>query len=368
MGRLARQFRGVASRARTASVWRNLSRYVPAVVLCVILLVAFVGNLRVATRHSLVTADGANYLYTMQQVFGLDFAGVGVLRPPLIAVPLKLASLVVGPLRGITAVGLMISVGVGVPFYLVARRVSSPLMASLSAGLFVLTPEYSSMLGWGYITMFGIFFSLFAFHFLLQAIDDPCWRNIFLSGLMASMIAGFHQVSIILFLLVMAAFSLLLLFADHKNLRRVFLPLVSSGLLAAILAIPYVPSYLDQMRQASGGSEILLLLPSGVQGATALVTRVLHYYHPGQLWLLAFPAAAVGLVTMHRYDRRVQLLVVSALMVTFSLGASQSVTAANRAMYFSYIPVWLLFAGGVNWVLDKVSTTSRACTESGRAR
>ena len=80
-------------------------------------------------RHLDMGPDIANYLSTMHTVFGEAPSGVGLDRPPFIALPLKLFTLVLGDLTGVKVLGLLTSVLIGVPVYLLARRISSPWIA-----------------------------------------------------------------------------------------------------------------------------------------------------------------------------------------------------------------------------------------------
>ena len=180
----------------------------------------------------------------MHQVFGNDITGTGLTRPPLIALPLKLLTIIWGSVTGSRILSVLVSVLIGWPFYLLSRRVVPPVFAILGSILFVLNPMYAEMLCWGYITFFGIFFSLFAFYFILKSMDDPSRRNILLAGLMASLVLGFHQTSFIIFMLCAGALFIMLCIINPRRIRRRittrFLWISLAGILLALPLYPFI--------------------------------------------------------------------------------------------------------------------------------
>jgi len=225
----------------------------------------------------------------------------------------------------------LVAVAIGVPFYLLARRICHPWIAVAVSIMFVFASAYSNMLSWGYITMIGIFFILLTLHFFVLVLEEPSERNVILTGLFASLIVGFHQLSFAFFVILMAAFLLALLVFNRKQLFESYKPLAATVAVGGILSVTYVPIYIHilQMRSIGGASP-------PVYGA--------HYNF---LWLLV-PLAIIGLIFLWRQDRNRALLVAVMLLVPLALMIFvlplPLTELSRRVHYFMYIP-GLLLAG-----------------------
>jgi len=284
--------------------------------------------------------DMANYLTTMNTLFGHDVTGVGLLRPPLIAIPLKLATLVFGDLTGAKLLGVFFSVAIGLPFYLIARRVSRPWIAVAVTVLFVLTPAYANMLTWGYMTLAALFFMLLALYFFLLTFESPTKLNIFLAGLFASFVVGFHQLSAASFVPLLVTLIAALLLARRDQARRSLAPLAAASAVAILLSMPYAPIYLRMLRLQS----------SGPDDASAPATTTVGFAAglDGLPWLWAIMvgvALALGAaVWLWRKDKNTfvllgVLLVFPLALMLFTL--PQPFTELNRrAHYLIYTPIW----------------------------
>ena len=324
---------------------QSMSRYRPHLPLAALLVgLAVIFGLRYASvmQHLDMGQDIANYLTTMHTMFSHDPTGLGFTRPPLIALPLLPFTLVFGGLTGVKVFGVLASVALGIPFYLVARRISHPWIAAATAILFVLTPTYSDMLTWGYITMTGMFFIFLAIHFFASVIEKPSKLNIILTGICISLIAGFHQLSFAFFVpLLLVIIAALVLFA-RQSLRQRFRPVAASLALGGLLCLPYVPLYvrlLDMQQGADPGASI------SFEPATDLGVHLL--YLP---WLIGIVFATVlvtvGLLWLRQQDRN--RAVILGAMFLFSLVLSLFLLPPpfaelnRRSHFFLYFPVWLI--------------------------
>jgi hypothetical protein len=322
---------------------KGLKHHLPTLCLFAVLAAIFALRWAAVRQHIDMGHDIANYLGTMNTVFGQDVSGAGLLRPPLIALPLKLFTLAFGDLNGVKVLGVLVSVGIGVPFYLLAKRICRPWIAVAVTVLFVATPAYADMLSWGYITMFAIFFILFTLHFFLLLLGKPSKVNIFLTGLCASFVVGSHQLSLAFFVSLFLIFIIALLLFNRKVLLENYRPVGIAVAVGVILSLPYLPTYLHLLRiQAKGGSE--------------LSTSVLHWgdikHDLGGLapfWLFISAAAilaVIALVWLWRQDRSRALLLTVMLLLSAALLSSSLppplLELNRRAQYYIYISTWLL--------------------------
>jgi hypothetical protein len=305
---------------------------------------AVIFGLRCASvmQHLDMGQDIANYLTTMHTWFGHDPTGLGLTRPPLISIPLLPLTWVFGGLTGVKVFGVLASVSLGIPFYLMARRICHPWIAAATAILFVLTPTYSDMLTWGYITMTGMFFIFLTLHFLASVIEKPSKSNVILTGVSFSLVAGFHQLSFAFFVLLLAVVMVALALFRRQVLRQNFRPIAASLGLGGLLCLPYVPLYirlLDMQQGADPGASI------SFEPATDLGVHLL--YLP---WLAGIVVATVliivGLRWLRQHDKNRTVLL--GAMFAFSLVLSLFLLPPpfaelnRRSHFFLYFPVWLI--------------------------
>ncbi len=318
----------------------GLRAHLPSLALAACLTIVFAIRCVSVLRHYDMGPDMANYITTMNTLFGHDVTGVGLLRPPLIALPLKLATLVFSDLTGAKLLGVLISVAIGIPFYLIARRVSRPWIAVPVTVLFVLTPAYANMLTWGYITLAALFFMLLALYFFLLAFESPSKRNIFLAGLFASLVVGFHQLSAAFFVPLLVILIAALLLARRDWARRGLMPLTAAAAVAFLLSIPYAPIYFRMTRMQSSGPDD----PS----ASAATATPFAAGMAGLPWLWAIAIGVVmalgALLWLWRRDKNTSvllgvLLVFTSALMLFTL--PQPFTELNRRAHcFIYVPIW----------------------------
>jgi len=285
----------------------------------------------------------------MNTLFGHDVAGIGLNRPPLIGLAVKPFTLVFGDLVGVKTLGVLISVAIGIPFYLLAKRTSRRWIAVAMTLVFVLMPAYSDMLTWGYLTMFGLFFIMLTLHFLLRILEKPSKLNVFFAGLSASFMVGFHQLSLAFFVpLSLLLFVALLAFSRPAIIRN-WKPLAAAVAVAVVLSIPYMPTYLKLLRiQAPAASDVpLISLTPAAQLRVGFDFQIDPAWVPWLLGLvLLIPLMAATLKSTWHKDRNTVII----LLVTFlySLGLILFVFPPpflelnRRAHHFMYIPLWLL--------------------------
>ena len=292
-------------------------------------------------RHLDMGQDIATYLSTMHTFFGHDVAGVGLDRPPLIALLLKPFTLALGDLTGVKVLGLLLSVLIGIPFYLLARRISPPWIAVATTILFVFSPGYSNMLSWGYITMTGILFVLLTLHFFLLVLEKPSKQNMILTGLSTSLIVGFHQLSLAFFIpMILILVGALLLFS-RRTLLGNFRPAVAAFAIGVILSIPYIPIYLRLLSWESSPSS------SATVSITPLAQVSTELLHLPYLWgfVLALALAIIALKWTWQQNRNIAITI--AVTLLYSLVLSLFLLPApfaelnRRAHYFLYAPLWL---------------------------
>ncbi len=307
-------------------------------------------------QHYDMGCDIANYLGTTNIFFGQDPTGFGLDRPPLIALPLKVFTLAFGDLTGVKLLGILLSVAIGIPFYLLAKRISPPWIASVVTLLFVLTPGYSDMLTWGYLTMFGILFGLLTLHCSLHLLDKPSKADIFLTGLFASLVVGFHQLTLAFFIPFFFLVAIAVLAFDRQALPRNYKALLAAIAIALTLSLPYLPIYLRMLQlQAPATSEAALsLAPSFVPWLVGTLVS-LPLVVPALKWC---------------WQQNPRIAIVAAVLLLYSLTLTLFVFPPpflelnRRAHYFMYPAIWLL--AGV--ILSRLWSWQKANTSAVRRR
>jgi hypothetical protein len=227
--------------------------------------------------------------------------------------------------------------------------------------VFVLTPAYSDMLTWGYITMFGILFGLLTLHFFLLLLDKPSKANVFLTGLFASFIVGFHQLSLAFFVPLFILLVAALLVFNREGLLKNYKAAVAATAVALVFSIPYVPLYLRMLRMQA---------PASADASVSLTPL----YVPWMLGIvLSLPIVALALRWIWQREKNIAIMVAvllfySLVLILFVL-PPPFVELNRRAHYFMYPAIWLL-AGVVlshlwSWQTVHVSNVRRWLPKAG---
>jgi hypothetical protein len=331
----------------------RLRLHLPLLTLVASLAITFVVRYCTVAQHLDMGDDIANYLSTTNTLFGHNVTGLGLLRPPLIALPLKAFTLAFGDLTGVKVLGVLLSVALGIPFFLLARRLCHVWIAVVVTLLFVLTPAYSDMLVWGYLTMFGMLFIMLTLHCLLLLLERPTILNTALTGLFASFIVGFHQLSLAFFAPLSLLLFLALLVFNRQGLLRNYRWVVAAIVIAVILSIPYVPIYLRLLHlqaPAISNTPLISLTPlTQVEADLAIQTDPAYVpWLLGIAILLAISAVATRSTWQSNRSTAIVLLVTffySLILILLELPPPFA-ELNRRAHYFMYIPIWLL--GGLS--------------------
>ena len=342
---------------------RRLRTCSPSLALAACLTIVFAIRCGTVLRHHDMGCDMATYLSTMNTFFGEDPTGFGLDRPPLIALPLKALTLAFGDLAGAKLLGVLLSVAIGIPFYLFTKRVSHPWIAAVVTLLFVLTPAYSDMLTWGYLTMFGILFGLLTLHCFIRILDNPSRVDILLTGLFASLVVGFHQLSLAFFVPFFSLVAIALFALDRQALHRTYKALLAAVVIALILSLPYLPTYLRMLQlQATATSEAAFsIAPSFVPWILGIVVSA--------------PLVLLALKWSWQQDRTIAIvsgvLLVYSLVLILFVFPPPFLELNRRAHYFMYPAIWLL-AGVVlshlwSWQEASASAVRRWLPKAGAA-
>jgi hypothetical protein len=285
--------RGLAT-GRSALLRRSgrLKLHLPLLTLVATLAITFAVRYCTVAQHLDMGHDIANYLSTMNTLFGGDVAGFGLNRPPLIGLVLKPFTLVSGDLAGVKVLGVLLSLGLGIPFYLLARRVCRPWIAVVITLLFVFTPDYSDLLTWGYLTMFGIFFTMLTLFFLLLLLEKASKLNVFLTGASISFIAGFHQLSLAYSVAMFSLLIIAMLVFDRPRIIANYKPLLAAVVVAVVLSVPYLPVYLRMVQlQATTASPLSVSLTPLAQIRADLSFGTDVAFVPWLLGMILLPSA-----------------------------------------------------------------------------
>ena len=325
----------------------NTSTLMGVTLLCVALSLAFALKFTVVHPSLSLGDDPGNYLVTMNAIFGGDPTGLGLGRPPLIAFPLKLFTLTFGILTGIKVLAVAASVSIGIPFYLLARRFMGTYLAVVVTLLFVFSSSYSSMVTWGFLSFFGIFFILLTLHLLLRVLEAPSRKYILLTGLSASLLVGFHQVSAVAFLALAGVFILIYRETNRQKFASGFKPLVAVAVVGGILSLLYLPSYLLAASEAMPTESAASLIT--FRSFQAGLDYLTAFFPNTPLAVMLFTAALAGMAFSWREDHAGFILLLVILLMSlatafFSVELPGARTVSRRLPYLAYIPLWV-FAG-----------------------
>lgn len=315
-----------------------------------ILALAFIMRIMALSKYACPPGiDPAGYLNNAHiLMYGEDVAGFGLTYPPCFPSLLALFLHFFDEFIVLKIAGVLISVLIGVPFFFLTRKFSNDLIALFCTSLFIFYQTYTMMLGWGYITLYGIFFTVVTLYFLLEALKNPTWKKIVLTGTSLSFIAGFHHLTLLVFMLIIGVFILLVLIFDRKSFNHGAKTVVQCSFVALIFSLPYLPTYLNVVGQLSAATFSVPMSLNERIGISLLQIRNLigvplpWYNLEVVLSIFLVISSIFGLFKVE--NKTFRLLMSSFLLTPIILSLTILATRPARPYLYLYIPILLLFA------------------------
>lgn len=249
-------------------------------------------------------ADPGNWLAFTHGLFGNSVKAADSVYFPVVPVLLKLLLAFLPTLMATKVLGVLASVAMGIPFYLIVRRACSPL---LSAGLtlaFLLTGYQEETLTFGgYPQLLALTFLLLTVYWLTDGLLSGARRPLLLAAASTALVAGTHHFTLVL----MAPVLLILgvaLFAQQRPAVRPFLRSAGVWALAsAVFTLPFLPWYVNFLVLMEGN-------PSNANGFSLLDVDGITSYVFGEnrsFWL-ALVLVAIVLPFVPRFGERARRL------------------------------------------------------------
>ena len=280
-------------------------------------------------------ADPGNWLTMVNMLHGVDATRHGLRYPPifflLLYLPLRLG---LDKFMVLKVAGALASTIIGIPFFLLARRLSGNWAASLCTILFLFTEGYSEMIAWGGYTRFlGMFFMLLSLYFLLNLLENPSRKNMFLMGLFLSLNIGTNLLTAFFQIFLLAMLSALVFLFQRKAFFNVFKTLLSCSAIAFILSLPYLHVYLNILQH--------IVLPQSL--LTFPLFEILFVFRETPpLWLTLF---LIGLPSLSALKKSFsKLLLVSFYIVPPIMSITVISETPANPIYFLHIPMFLLLS------------------------
>ena len=206
-------------------------------------------TVRIFMTHSdlVIGDDTGTYLATLNFIKGTDFSGHGGERPPLVGFFMWPFVGLFGTFAGAKIAAVFASVLGSLSFYLLARKIASPLAASVGAICFIWLPIYAETLGWGFLSILVIATALLTLWGWVRYSEDPSLdRALSASALMAVM-CYLNQTPIPLLALVVGAALLALVIKDPKTHVKYLLPAGALLVLLSLGSIPYTMAHMSNL-------------------------------------------------------------------------------------------------------------------------
>ena len=311
----------------------------------------------VTAGSGVLGADNGNYLVTMRKVFGDNATGLGLLRPPLIAFPLKIATSVFPVVTATKVLAVLAWLAVGFPMYRLTRTLlrevplAGPLAVVGGVG-YMLSSGFASMLVWGWLTFLGIALIPVIAILLLKSSDGGSWKLAVLLGAVLAILAGAHQVGAIVVAAWLLSYALaLLVWRQWKPLTL----LLKSGIFAAVFSLWLLPIYLSM---PTGTAERFTSYRLEEWGAAW--TRISFFYRDPDVtfWLALLSIAVVGVgllaIDKRRPAARLQALTMGSMLGVWLLLSATTNPLATRTLYYAYLPMWAMAAFTLAVVIRRV--------------
>ena len=241
-------------------------------------------------------SDGGNWLAFSAELFGARVKAAEAAYPPVFPLAVWIARAALPPLTALKAAGILSTVVVAIPAYLILRASLRPWLAAGVAAIAVITTYAAEVFAWGgYPQHLGTAFLLFAVYFLLAGLRNGSAWYFLAGGIAAGLTVGTHALAAAeLAVAVAGALALATWGVAGRGFRldaRRLLPkaVIWLGALAIILAA-VSPIYARMFSQLAGN-------PANAQGFDLFgsIPSVGSWHADDYLWLVlgvvAVPAA-----------------------------------------------------------------------------
>ncbi|MCI4369245.1 MAG: hypothetical protein L3K09_06770 [Thermoplasmata archaeon] len=288
------------------------------------------------------SADAGSDLYVTRLTLGHPLVHSWISQQPpvyylLIEAP---ATAALAPFVSVDFVMAMVPALIVFPGYLLIRETgASRPGAILGAALLAVATDFSLMVTWnGGSNMFAIVLLAFLLYFLIRTFRTPDRWHIALSGLFLSLIAGTHELTFTLALLILlyATVAWVLLSRSVRVPLKTFFSIIAVG---AVLSLPYLAVYVTSVHQSTN---------LGVGGYLYALT-VAYQMFPTFAWgfqgtvvpLLAWVDASLGIVALSALWLHSERLDAANVLACTMIGALTLplLDASNAFRGFYFLPL-----------------------------
>ena len=198
-------------------------------------------------------SDVGNWLALGRELLGDHVKAATVPYPPVIPGLTGVLALVLPPLTALTILGAVVSVSVGLPFFLLVRRDAGLPWAAVFTIGFLFLGYTGEMLAWGgYPQLLSHFFLLSGLYLLGRGLVDNRRDLLLLAGVAAGLSMGTSSLTI-MFLTITIPLFVVFLAARHKtNFRGFSLGVVAWAIVAGVVSLVFLPVYLDTWQLRDG--------------------------------------------------------------------------------------------------------------------
>jgi hypothetical protein len=235
---------------RKWTAYLNPSRYA---LLAVLIGVAAYRFVVLADEAAPPGADPGNWLAFTHQIFGTSVKAADAVYFPVLPVFLKVLLVFLPTLMATKVLGVMVSVVMGVPFYLILRRGCSRLFSAGLTLAFLLSGYQEETLSFGgYPQLLATTFLLLTVYWLMEGLVSGEWRPLLLAAASTALVAGTHHFTLLLMAPTLLILGAALFIQEHPAVRP-FLRNAGVWLLAsAVFTLPFLPWYIDFLTLMEG--------------------------------------------------------------------------------------------------------------------
>jgi len=210
-------------------------------------LLTFLVRFFMTGSHIVIGDDTGTYLATLNFIRGEDLSGHGGERPPLVGYFLWPFVVMFGTLAGAKTAALVASVVGSFAFYLVAKKVTSPVTAAIGGLCFIWLPIYAETLGWGFLSILVIALALLSLWGWIRYAEEPSLDRALSAAAITAVMAYLNQTAVPVIGLVVGIALLTLVIPKPLQHLKFLIP---AGVLLVFLtlgSIPYAMAHISNL-------------------------------------------------------------------------------------------------------------------------
>lgn len=244
-------------------------------------------------------SDGGNWLAFTKQLFGMKIKAGTTTYPPVMLIILRFFMGFFEDATAVKVLGIVTSSTQFIPIYLLTKRMTNPIIASVAGLTFIFASyQFETLAYGGYSLMLATTFILMALHSYIKIVSNAeerqqtiSWRRLAIPAIFAALVFGTSHLAFILLASIFIVYNIILIITQRE--MRIYFTIMRKFIMVTMLfSIPIIPFYVTILANFQSN-------PFGPQGFSSdnwIQTFDYIFREPRLFWYSLFGLAGLAIM------------------------------------------------------------------------